>query len=383
MTRHTPPTDPGPRLPSTHDPSELLAETRLSLCEPPSDCLILAGEGLPGVLPLLTRSPLRDLLATGGGDRLEEHLELLRRRGVEQVRALVVVGDGYQAVLESVSGDVLRRAGAAVRAAAAAGECQLLTVSAAANGAAWELLPLRGSGREEAVEVLPVGPLREFSDTRAAAAAVLRGRPIGHEGPPAAMLEGIGRSLRLPVPDLGSRADPGALFSAARGALEHLRRGDDPAAEAEWMTECEPIAALLSALAVDRLQWELLAQCVEHGGAGAIDRESLLQVLVSDPRWTPHADVCAGGSWYSALGELRLVAAAASDHTPRAERATARSAWRALTSLLVLLAWWNHRFATAGGLIDELRDREPDSTLAPLLSRMTDTPIRPAWWPSR
>lgn len=147
------------------------------------------------------------------------------------------------------------------------------------------------------------------------------------------------------------------------------------------MTKCEQLASLLSAVAVDRLHWELLAQCVEHGTDREVERETLLQALVSDAELIPHEDVCAGGSWYTALEKLRGIAAAACEAASPAELGTARSAWRALTALLVLLAWWNHRFATAGHLVDEIREREPESTLAPLLSRMTDTPIFPAWWP--
>ena len=82
------------------------------------------------------------------------------------------------------------------------------------------------------------------------------------------------------------------------------------------------------------------------------------------------------------LEEMRCVAAAALDGAEPGARGTARPALRALTALLVLLGWWNHRFASAGSLVDELREREPDSTLAPLLTRMTDTPVFPAWWPS-
>ena len=132
----------------------------------------------------------------------------------------------------------------------------------------------------------------------------------------------------------------------------------------------------------DSLHWELLAQLVEHGGAPPIARDTLLQELVADPARRPHPDVCAGGRVYVLLEEMRCVASAALDAAGPAARGTARPAWRALTALLVLLAWWNHRFATAGSLVDELRHREPDSTLAPLLSRMTDTPVFPAWWPS-
>ena len=382
MTTNISPADPGRHLRGPDDPAELLAEARLCLHAVPEDCLLLAGTGTPGTPPLITRTSLRDLLGPRGPDDLRHHLALLRARGGAGVHALVVVGDGHLSVPGPLVHDMLGRVGAmlhaAVRDLAPAGP-RLLTLRGAADSRRWELVADEEGGP---VRALSAGPLREFSGTHAAASAVLAGRPIPRPAPSEPLLGQIGRALRLPPPDLASAADPGRLLDEAGTALASLRREPGRLHEPAGMTECEHISQLLAALAVDRLHWELLAQLVEHDGAPPVDRETLLQELVRDPARRPHDDICAGGRVYVLLEEMRCVARAALEGAGPSGRGTARPAWRALTALLVLLAWWNHRFATAGGLVDELREREPDSTLAPLLKRMTDTPVFPAWWPS-
>ncbi|MDN6328101.1 MAG: hypothetical protein ACTMKY_06240 [Dermabacteraceae bacterium] len=391
MTTDTTPADHGRHLLAAEDPAELLAEARLCLGEPPTDCLILAGRGEVGTAALITRSPLHELLGPLGGANLQRHLALMRDRGTGVVHALLVLGDGHQVLLAPVVEDILLRAGTLVHEAAralGAGSFTLVSVHGAASATCWTLhrVPRRAGEAEAQLEVevqlRQSGPLREFADTRAAATAVLRGRPIPRLDAYQGALRKIGRELEMPAVDIASGADPGTLFATARAALTPLLTEPGGLSKQDRMTKCEQVAALLSAVAVDRLHWELLAQCVEHGSSRQIDRETLLQGLVADREWMPHPDVCAGGDWYVSLERLRSIAAAATaDGTP-VQRGTAQSAWRALTALLVLLGWWNHRFATAGGLVDELREEEPDSTLAPLLSRMTDTPIFPAWWPS-
>lgn len=390
MTTNITPADHGRHLLDVHDPAELLAEARLCLREPPTDSLILAGFGGTDSPPMITCSALADLLGPGGGENLGRHLALMRDRGCPFVHALIVLGDGYQDLLEPVVHEVMHRAGQLLHTAAQPLESEsstapafrLLHIHGAASSVCWELArDLRGGGTGE-VALTATGPLRAFSDTRAAASAVLTGRPIPHLEPPDPLLEEIGHGLRLPALDLSSDADPGRLFAGALSELDSLGGGDRGLTPASRMTECEHIASLLSAVAVERLHWELLAQFVEHGETRTIDRETLLQTLVSDREWQPHEDICAGGRWYVGLEKLQRIAAAAMATALPAERRIARSAWRALTALLVLLAWWNHRFATAGRLVGELREQEPESTLAPLLSRMTDTPIFPAWWPS-
>ncbi len=413
MTTDITPTGQGQPLHDPLDAAEVLARSRLSLHRVPVDRLILsaAGDG-PS---MLTSSSLRDMMCVGGEADLVRHLEIIGRRGAREVHALLVLGDGYQDLLDDVVENVLGRCGALVLAAAAQADPDLVRlthVQGAAAGRAWQITrpgpgllrpgdqsPQKARSRrrspadqspedepahgEAHVALTPLGTLRAFEETSSAASAVLAGLRIPQPAQPPAQLEAIGRSLR-PVPaDLGSDADPGPLFAIARAALNPLVTRFDSLSEPDRVTKCEHISALLSVLAVDRLHWELLAQCVERGNAERIDREMLLQQLVTEPHWQPHEDVCAGGEWYEGLERLRIVAAAATDELAPSHRSTARSAWRALTALLVLLAWWNHRFATAGELVDELWEREPDSTLAPLLSRMIDTPVFPAWWPRR
>jgi len=383
MTTNTTPADHGRHLLEGDDAAELLAEARLCLRETPSDCLILAGCGSPGTPAMITRSSLRDLLGPRGGENLAQHLSLMRARGSGDLHALIVVGDGYQDLLAPVVQDVLRRAGGLVHevAGSLAGD-PVLSVRGAASATCWSVRRIEGGSGTVEVRLGESGPLRDFADTRAAACAVLVGRPLPRTEAFAPQLAEIGQHLELPAIDLASAVDPGELFETARAALAPLLADAEALTGQDRMTKYEQVAALLSALAVDRLHWELLAQCVERGSTRRIDRETLLQILVADREWTPHADICAGGDWYVALERLRAIAASARQAGTPAARSTARSAWRALTALLVLLAWWNHRFATAGDLVDELWDQEPESTLAPLLSRMTDTPIFPAWWPS-
>ncbi|MFC7374313.1 MULTISPECIES: hypothetical protein [unclassified Brachybacterium] len=386
MTTNTTPSDPGPRVLHPDDPAELLAEARLCLREIPTDCLILVGHAGDGTAPMLTCSPLTDVMSPEGPEHLEHHLGLMREHGSSRALALLVIDDGYEPLAPQVAIDISILAGGLVLTTASRllpEPFEIDVLWAVGDSSARQVL-LSGAGQDgdESLLVSPPGPLKRFSETSAAANAVFSGDPVPQEREDEPVLEAIGRSITLARTELGASCDPGALFETARGALGRLRTGHGDPAGSDFVTDCEHVSALLSAVAVDRLHWELLAQCVEHGNAGSIDREELLQVLVSAPQWSPHPDICAGGSWYEALEKLREVAAAAMDAAPAARRSTPRAAWRGLTAMLVMLAWWNHRFATAGGFVDDLWGREPDSTLAPLLARMTDTPIFPAWWPS-
>lgn len=384
MTTNTSPAGPDRRVLHLDDPSELLAETRICHRRIPTDRLILLGSG-PGQPPLIATADLDLLLDPDGQGQLEEHLGMIRRRGCTWASALLVIGDGHQALPENLVDDI-----------AVLAPARLLLTAAELPGEPFEVDPLwvvgngecrrvrRGApdGEDERLLISPPEPLREFSETCAAAGEVLIGRPIPQAPREEPELTQVARGLWLARTELSSACDPGALFDAARHALERLGvpGGDD--GEEDFVTDCEHVAALLSAVAVDRLHWELLAQCVDRGHEGRIEREQLLQILVREGQWRPDPDVCAGGSWYVALERLRVIADRALEELPAPQRGIAREAWRGLTALLVMLGWWNHRFATAGGLVDELREREPGSTLAPLLARMTDTPIFPAWWPS-
>ncbi|APX31630.1 hypothetical protein BH708_01640 [Brachybacterium sp. P6-10-X1] len=384
MTTNIPPADPDRRLLHVEDPSELLAETRICLRRIPTDCLILLSSG-PDHPPVLTTSDLEEVLGPEGCDSLTHHLALVQGRGCTRARAVVVLGDGHQALPEGLSDDVAMLASARLLLTASEMPGEPFDIDSAwvaGDGQCRQVVRGAPDGDEERFWISPPEPLRPFSETCAAAGEVFTGRPIPQPPREEPELARIAGRLRLERTELSAACDPGELFAAARNALARLGARDGEDGDEGFVTDCEHVAELLSVLAVDRLHWELLAQCIDRGNEGSIDRGELLQILVSERHWRPDPDVCAGGSWYVALERLRVIAEKAWSELPDPQRGIAREAWRGLTALLVLLAWWNHRFATAGRLVDELREREPGSTLAPLLARMTDTPIFPAWWPS-
>lgn len=385
MTTNTPPAGSDRRLLHTYDPSEFLAETRICLRQIPTDCLIVMGCGTSGQTPVVTTSDLSDLLAPAWAEQLERHLELLLSRGCRRATAMVVVGDGHGALPGPALEELTVRLAARILATAAhllPDPFPMESLWVAGSSQCRQVLRGEPDGDEERLLVSPPQPLRPFQETRAAADEVLVGRSVPQSPREEPRLELAGRHLHLTRTALDAAVDPGELFTRARGALRRLRASDGGPTDPGFVTDCEQVSDLISALAVERLHWELLARCVDRGNAAPIDREQLLQVLVRDGSWCPDSDVCAGGDWYEAISQLRDVAAAASADPELPGRGIAREAWRGLTAMLTLLAWWNHRFATAGSLVDELWDREPASTLAPLLARMTDTPIFPAWWPS-
>ncbi|GAA1489591.1 hypothetical protein [Brachybacterium sacelli] len=384
MTTNTSPAGPDRRLLHAADPSELLAEARICLHTVPTDCLILMSS-CPGGPPMITSATLDVLVDQDETPVLVQHLDLIRRRGGRRAHALLVVGDGHQPLPDHLVDEitVLASARLLLTVAELTGDpFDIDSLWVVGNGVCRRVHRGEQDGAGERLLISPPEPLREFSETCAAAGEVLTGRPVPQAPREQPELTQVARGLRLVRTELSAACDPGELFDAARRALERLDAPGRSGREEDFVTDCERVAALLSAVAVDRLHWELLAQCVERGQQDRIDREELLQTLVREDQWRPDPDVCAGGSWYVALERLRAVAERALGDLPAPQCGIAREAWRGLTALLVMLAWWNLRFATAGGLVDELRVREPGSTLAPLLARMTDTPIFPAWWPS-
>src|SRR5690625_7930077 len=86
--------DPDPRHLRAHDPAELIAEARLCLGLIPRDSLVLFGHDGRRTSPLVTRSVRRQLLAPEERGHLENHLELMRRRGCRGAFALILIGDG-------------------------------------------------------------------------------------------------------------------------------------------------------------------------------------------------------------------------------------------------------------------------------------------------
>lgn len=386
MTTNITPTDGALPVLRADDPAELLAMARLTMGAVPRDRLILVGVTAQQQCAVLTASPLLDLVHPGGRDELERHLTRMREQGSAGAIAVLLLGDGYEEHGAVTVEDCHALLGPLVLHAAACmlpDPFALHVVWVLAGGQARRLELEIGEDEELESWMGPAVDLAPFDSTEAAAAAVLAGQELV-SGRPSPGLADAGTALRL-TPSTADVRDLPAMVHEAGSAVRRVR-ARTPATGGErevFMTDCELLGRLLSALALDALHWELLALCVEHGEDRTIDRDQLLQTLVEDPSWTPHPDVTAGGSRYSTVADLRAVAEAALSAPDATTRELAWAAWRGLTAVMALLGWWNHRYSTAGELVDELAQREPDATLAPLLATLIDTPIRPAWWPDR
>lgn len=386
MTMHTTPTPEEQRIIRADQPAEVLAAARVAFGTVPRDRLLLLGHSGDHTRPVLTSSPLTDLVADSGREHLEHHLGLMREKGCTGAMAMVVLGDGSDTV-DLIELEDWERVGGVL----------LLDTAHHMLPDPFDLYPLwvlgGGTARQVLLEhdeegdgmslwVSPVQQLEPFDHTRAAMDAVLEGRSVRPDLPGREILADVGRRLRL-APRAANPADTADLLARTREALSRIgaRRAGKAEDDEQFVTDCEQLSAMLSALVVDAVHWELLAMCVDHGSPTPVDREMLLQELTSDPSRRPHEDVCAGGDLYSDLQLLREAAAAAMHLGHPAGAALAASAWRGLTAVLALLAWWNHRFSGAGEMVDDLLRHDPASTLAPLLATMIDTPIFPAWWP--
>lgn len=386
MTTDTTPTPEDQRIIRADQPAEILAAARVAFGGVPRDRLLLLGHSGHHTRPVLTSSPLMDLVAGSGREHLEHHLSLMREKGCTGAVAMVVLRDGNEPV-DRVELEDWERVGAAMILDTAhhmlPDPFDLYPVWVLGGGTARQVLLEHDEvGDGMSLWISPDQPLAPFDHTRAAMDAVLEGRSVRPEPPGREVMAAVGRRLRLhavaPVPT--GTAD---LLTSTRGALSRIaaRRPGGGAGDEQFVTDCEQVSAMLSALAVDAVHWEVLALCVDRGSPAPIDREMLLQVLTTDPSRRPHEDVCAGGDWYADLELLREAAGAAMHLGHPSGVAVAASAWRGLTAVLALLAWWNHRFCAAGEMVDDLLRHDPGSTLAPLLATMIDTPIFPAWWP--
>ena len=388
----TPLPAPDRRTLHAHDPAELLASLRLAFGEELVDAFVLVGHSGHGSQPVLTRSELHAVLADDGMGLALHQIDLLRDQGCTAAVALLVLGDGRMPLPPGVVAE----------AAAGLGPALLLAqTDALLDGTGLRLDPLWviGDGVGHQVELLmdeeglsvavsPPQVLRDFEETDTAASAVLAGEVLAGGGPPEAELERIAARLQLGpslLPPFGRTSDQrlDMLLERALRTLAGVREGSGGRRREPTVTDCELLEELLCALAMDSVHWELLGQFVDHGRSRRVDRDELLQVISTDPTLRPHRDVCAGGRRYELMESLRDIALAVAGAGGEEPRRLARAAWRGATVVLLLLAWWNHRRATAGRLADELWIQDPDSTLAPLLTRLIDTPIRPAWWPER
>lgn len=388
MTTHVPAAD-GPRALRLHDPAELLAGIRLSFGELIADALVLVGHAGDGGAPVLARSDLVTLLVPDAELQLRHQLALLREQGCTAAAGVLVIGDGRESLLPGLVEDAALFLGPLLLGAARDEGCfSLGPMWVVGDGTGVEVMLGERSGSCVEVLVSPPRKLRDFEETDVAVRAVLSGESLVAPVTAGPGLEELGRSLRLGggrMPAFGRPGDEQLVQLLERSGDTIARRcGPGPAGgHGGSVTDCEHLEELLSALALDSVHWAIIGICADRGREGRVPRDELLQTITSDPDLRPHPDVCAGGRWYETLEGLRLLALAAQGSGGAEHRGTAAAAWKGTTVALTVLAWWNHRGATAGHLVEELRIHDPASTLAPLLARLIDTPIRPAWWPER
>lgn len=336
--------------------------------------------------------------------------------------ALFVLGDGHEPLPPGLLGRASGLLGALLLRAARELLPDPVRIDACwvlGDGTGLRVLP-GASGRDGVeVAVSPPCPLTPVRETAAAAHAVLEGRtvPTADRGQDAAderLLCALGARLAahptLSSPSAAARASgrgaadeeerartlPGTVEAAravmgrvlARGEQlgGHMARASSAGSAGSGpadlsMTDCEPLAELILLLGVGMLDWRLFALCVSRGRAEPLPAEDLLDHLVEDPSLTPHVDVRAGGAWFRDLQRLRVVCGEIAGGPAGPAAGAGEAAWRATTAVLTLLHWWDHRFASAADLIEELWEVQPDSSLAPLLARLIDPPISPAWRP--
>jgi hypothetical protein len=217
------------------------------------------------------------------------------------------------------------------------------------------------------------GPITPVTATRVMAQAVHAGVMVPQDSP----IEhwyAVGRGLA------GSRtrgrtlraADVGAALTELPALLGGVRDAEPT------MSECERLVSLMRYLGRRDCWWDVLALVLARGTAGPELDDDLVGALVKDPRHRPQGDVVAGGSLYGALDDLHSISEGMVRANPDPVLVSARAG---IGAILLVLAWWNHRYATAGHRADELRAAGEQEDLALLLTQMVDSGLSPAWTP--
>ncbi|MFE5775673.1 hypothetical protein [Brachybacterium sp. NPDC056505] len=391
VRRESPLRESAPRTLRADDPSELLAEARVTLGCVPRDCLVMIGHSGRRLSPLATRVALRDVGDGPGGVDLPRHLALLDRAGCDGAFVLVLAGDGWEAVEQSRADDARRVALEVVRAAALCGpdgfDVPEAWVVSGGCADSFSLTPEEDGTFDLRVQQWPA-PLTAPRATLVGVQEIHAGRRVPEDDPDAErglrqlgdVLRGLASAEGVP----GGR--PGAFETSARwhALPAALRRARTRGAAADLsMSHCEPLAGMRDLLAAPDAALSLLhvlAGLEEDGADGGIDGlVRLVARLAADPSLRPASRICAGGEWFEALHEMRM----ACEGTGRAPMVGASAeAWVALGTTLAVLSWWNHRFATADDLAQEIEMRGEDEVLALFLLQIARARVRPAWRPA-
>lgn len=386
--RRTRPAPHPPRTLCTHDPAEILVHASLLLGEPARDSLLLIGVRPDSSTALSVRADLPEAPGASWDLMIGRVLEPLASSGARRTAGAVILGDGRDHIPAGRVEELGIPSAARVLEIAAGGNGPAVLI-----GEVWVIaagrarrVRLRGDGPGDgpAVEVEEPIALAPADATLAAVEAVAAGEMLPRQGPDpviGALRAGLAaggiaeRRIAMPRPGIES------VWRAALEALAVL--GDEPsnAPPEALMTACERVRELVGDLASVHRRDELLALVTGRGqGLGRISSERAIDVMTRSAR-RPHESVIAGGAWYEALRRIEAATRPAPGAEAAAPPARMVSGWASTACLLSLLAWWNHRFATAGTLVGTVLEHRPDHSLARLALVMATHPVRPGWSP--
>lgn len=396
-------TPPRARTLRALDPTELLAQITLGLQDAPRDSLALVGHRDRCEVVVTTRSELWPLAGEDAAATLDHLIGLLRREGCTGAFGLVVLGDGRGPTGDASPAGPAPLGGPVEEPAdEAAGIRLAVRVLVAARTEGFDIPELwvlaHGRAREVVVSV-PAGPLEpgtpidigisdpvalgDVGSTLVAAESVLAGEQRRVDGRTAVaplrslLLAGAGRAQPRPLP----RPAITETWNIARASLRAL---DGPVGTGDperWMTACEHVRSFVVDLASPPRRDDFLVRLLGRGQDVAALADGDLTRLVEDPRCRPHESIRAGGAWYEALREMEAVTRPPVAGSADEGDAELRAGWANLATVLALAAWWNHRFATAGALTDEVLHAVPDHSLARLVAVMAAGPVQPGWDP--
>ncbi len=404
--RRSRPHDPPPpaRTLRALDPTELLAQVTLGLQDVPRDSLALVGHRDRREVVVTTRSELWPLAGEDAEATLAHLIGILRREGCTGAFGLIVLGDGQgqpgdpdpaapsrpgDPPLEEPADEATGvHLAARVLVAARTEGFDIPELWVLAHGRAREVLvhlPPGPPGPDTPVDIAisdPV-PLGEVGATLVVAESVLAGEQRHTDRRTAVaplrslLLAGAGHSRPRPLP----RPAITETWSAARASLRDLGGPAGTGDPERWMTACEHVRTFVVDLASPRRRDDFLVCLLGRGQDVNVLADGDLSRLVEDPRCRPHASIRAGGSWYEALRSIEAITRPPLAGAGVTLDAELRAGWANLATVLALAAWWNHRFATAGALTDEVLSSVPEHSLARLVAVMAAGPVHPGWDP--
>lgn len=402
------------------DPAELLAQTRLLMRDVPRDCVVLIGHRGRREVRCGARLDLTQVLGPRGHERVGALLRGLRAQGADGAFGVVLLGDGLTGCctpelfssLGMLPGEGLDLLGeepctdpaeCLSRAAGEHAAVRVLSMLALGEVTGLEIPELWVIGGGWATEVLVrPAPPEHLADEPELEVALGPLTALAALDSTLVAAQAVGEGERLPMPSTAGIGAVRALLAAGAGAdvsrtlprppimdtwrelvqaLDLLRAQGAAPEPDQCMTVCERLCTFVADLAATSRRDEFLEAVVLRGqGAKACSLALPLQVL-TDPAFCPDESIRAGGSWFQGMHDAVRMIGPAPGTAWEVTGSILRSGWANLSSCLALVAWWDHRFATAGDLVDAVLEAMPEHSLARLVALVLEGPQMPCWDP--